>query len=70
MWKLELDQDPQGRVVNRVGTKDDWYKKAAEYWNNTEATYNGVLGGYPELNDPDIKASFKFLSFLIEKGII
>jgi hypothetical protein len=32
MWRLEFGQDPQGRVINRVGSKEDWYKKAAQYW--------------------------------------
>lgn len=32
MWKLEFESDPQGKVKTRAGTKENWYKKGAEYW--------------------------------------
>lgn len=32
MWRLEFENDPRGRVMNRVGSKDNWYQKAADYW--------------------------------------
>ena len=39
-------------------------------WKNTEATYKGVTGGFPNLNDIDVQSSKKFLSnFLLPGGI-
>jgi len=31
---------------------------------------DGVLGGFGILNDPDIKSSIKFLTYLFEKKMI
>jgi len=31
MWKVELENQ-SAEVQHRVGSKDNWYNKAAEYW--------------------------------------
>jgi protein N-terminal methyltransferase len=66
MWKRELE--PSKYDANTAGSKGDWYNKGAEYWEKTEATISGVLGGFPELNTPDIKASKKLLAYFFEKA--
>jgi len=70
MWKKELENPDNGDVKNPIGSKDNWYNKAAEYWEKTDATLDGVLGGFGILNDPDIKSSIKFLTYLFEKKMI
>ncbi len=32
MWKKELENPDNGDVKNPIGSKDNWYNKAAEYW--------------------------------------
>lgn len=43
------------------GTQNAWYNKAVAYWDNQEASVNGVLGGYGHVSDDDIMESRKFL---------
>ncbi|KAF2863294.1 hypothetical protein K470DRAFT_122329 [Piedraia hortae CBS 480.64] len=40
------------------------HEAALEYWSKTEATVNGVLGGYPELSRTDLQGSRNFLAKL------
>jgi len=70
MWQTELNNKNEDAAKNVVGGKDEWYNKAAEYWEKTDASYSGVLGGYPELNSPDVKASKIFLSFFLDNKLI
>ena len=43
-------------------SKDDWYKHSLEYWNNQDATNKGVLSGFEEVHEPDIKTSFDLMT--------
>ena len=52
LWEQEKDAD---------GTHTSWYSKAVEYWDQQEATYNGVLGGFGEVSDVDIRDSRSLL---------
>lgn len=36
-------------------------EQAVEYWDNQEASYNGVLGGFGHVSEVDVKESSKFL---------
>lgn len=69
MWKVELSDDNSNLipVVQKIGSNELWYSKQAEYWEKTEATVNGVLGGFEKLNKPDIVDSKKFLALLNSK---
>lgn len=58
MWSSEL-AGADGR--------QKWYAKATEWWEVQECSLNGVLGGYPETNGPDLRESKRFLG-LIRKG--
>lgn len=42
-----------------------WYKRAKDYWENTPATVNGVLGGYSYVSVMDVKGSQAFLAPLL-----
>ncbi|EGR29557.1 phosphoethanolamine n-methyltransferase, putative [Ichthyophthirius multifiliis] len=64
MWEVELNGKQHPNVVNKIGSIAQWYLKAAQYWENTEATTNGVLGGFGILHEPDIHDSNEFLDFL------
>ncbi len=39
----------------------DWYSASVEYWDRQEASFNGVLGGYGHVSEPDVAESRKFL---------
>ena len=41
----------------RIGSKEQWYKGAVEYWDNQDATYDGVLGGYEKVHPVDADTS-------------
>jgi protein N-terminal methyltransferase len=43
MWKRALESG-----------KGEWYDHGARYWDGVEATVNGVLGGFPEVHQPDM----------------
>ncbi|MDR3548581.1 MAG: methyltransferase domain-containing protein [Candidatus Pacebacteria bacterium] len=70
MWKMELGAD--GKTVKEdrkvVGSKDEWYKRGNEYWNNVPRDASGMLQGWTQVCEPDIKCSFAFLSKLIKEG--
>ncbi|CAK8997715.1 N-terminal Xaa-Pro-Lys N-methyltransferase 1-B (Alpha N-terminal protein methyltransferase 1A-B) (Methyltransferase-like protein 11A-B) (X-Pro-Lys N-terminal protein methyltransferase 1A-B) (NTM1A-B) [Durusdinium trenchii] len=34
-----------------------WYQKAADHWAAQAATLDGVLGGFPETSEPDLRES-------------
>merc|ERR1719350_2667605 len=55
LWRSEL-KDEQSRR--------GWYGVAEKYWDGQEANLNGVLGGYPETNGPDLRESKRFLDLL------
>ncbi|EAR97899.2 AdoMet-dependent proline di-methyltransferase (macronuclear) [Tetrahymena thermophila SB210] len=67
MWDTELSNKDTGSVINKIGSKDNWYSKQAQYWEKTEATVEGVLGGFGKLHKPDITDSRKLLELLHDK---
>ncbi|CAE7344364.1 unnamed protein product [Symbiodinium necroappetens] len=44
--------------------KSSWYKKTLEHWAAQDATVNGVLGGFPETSEPDLRESRRFLKMV------
>lgn len=48
LWKTVKSSD---------GGDEKWYKHAVEYWDQQEASYNGVLGGYGFVSDVDLRDS-------------
>ncbi|CCW67997.1 unnamed protein product [Phytomonas sp. Hart1] len=61
LWKGELRGD-------LYDPKKGWYGKSLEYWKNTPATIDGVLGGISSIHDMDIKESADFISALPDHG--
>lgn len=61
MWKKELTGD-------LYDANSGWYGKSLEYWKNTPATVDGVLGGMEFVHDWDIKESREFLESLPDRG--
>merc|ERR1712232_229760 len=55
MWNSELASD-EGRK--------NWYATATCHWETQDANINGILGGYPEANGPDLRESKRFLRLL------
>lgn len=58
MWR-EQTGDPS--------KKCDWYKHGVGYWEGVEASVNGVLGGYAQVDEPDIEGSEAFLNTLLSE---
>lgn len=48
LWQREADAD---------GSHEQWYRKAVDYWDKQEASYDGVLGGFGFVSDDDIRDS-------------
>jgi protein N-terminal methyltransferase len=46
--------------------KDDRYEKTKEYWESCDSTIANMLGGNPEINPIDIKASKELITNLIK----
>lgn len=47
--------------------KTHWYREGVSYWEGVKATVDGVLGGYANVNDPDISCSEDFLKSLLSE---
>ncbi|KAJ0508976.1 putative protein methyltransferase [Helianthus annuus] len=45
MWQEEVGDSQK---------KHDWYSNDVGYWQGVEASVEGVLGGYGQVNEPDI----------------
>lgn len=53
-------QDPEQlwqKAKGQDGTHKDWYQGAVQYWDQQEASYDGVLGGFGYVSDYDISDS-------------
>jgi len=58
MWRKELS-----------GGRDSWYAKAAHHWETQEPNLNGILGGFPETNGPDLRESKRFIELIKQKPL-
>ena len=57
------DEDQEGELVHVAGgtrEREEWYETAATYWEGVEATVDGVLGGFGDLTDVDLRDSHIF----------
>lgn len=55
MWDKEVN-----------GNKEEWYRKADEYWSSVDASLKGVLGGLDFLHNLDITESDRLLRKLFK----
>ena len=51
------------------GTHRDWYQGAVRYWDQQEASYDGVLGGFGYVSDYDISDSRSLLQRVSGRGM-
>ncbi|KAK7368723.1 hypothetical protein VNO80_10752 [Phaseolus coccineus] len=47
--------------------KTQWYRDGVSYWEGVNPTMDGVLGGYANVNEPDISCSEDFLKILLSE---
>ena len=43
--------------VERIGSKEQWYDGAVDYWNKQTTDLDGILGGYGRVHPCDIDTS-------------
>lgn len=63
-------QDPDTlwqKAKGQDGTHRDWYQGAVSYWDQQEASYDGVLGGFGYVSDYDISDSSALLTRVSER---
>ncbi|KAK7363234.1 hypothetical protein VNO77_05368 [Canavalia gladiata] len=47
--------------------KTQWYRDGVSYWEGVKANMDGVLGGFANVNEPDISCSEDFLKILLSE---
>ncbi|BAT74058.1 hypothetical protein VIGAN_01164700 [Vigna angularis var. angularis] len=47
--------------------KTQWYRDGVSYWEGVNPTMDGVLGGFANVNEPDISCSEDFLKILLSE---
>jgi len=55
MWQRELSEKTEDNHLA-------WYSKALSYWRSSEATVDGVLGGYGAVSPQDLEETAAFLT--------
>ncbi|XP_074598778.1 N-terminal methyltransferase [Brevipalpus obovatus] len=53
-------------MVNGKPVGDDYYAKGIQYWENIDASLDGMLGGYSRVSAADLKGSRRFLNRFIK----
>lgn len=72
MWRevigcdgVEKEQEEGSSTVQSSIKRQEWYSKGIAYWQGVDASVDGVLGGYGNVNDADVKGSEAFLQPLL-----
>ncbi|KAH9747642.1 alpha N-terminal protein methyltransferase 1 [Citrus sinensis] len=60
MWREQIGEDGEQQEK-----KTQWYREGISYWEGVEASVDGVLGGFGNVNEVDIKGSEAFLQMLL-----
>ena len=50
-----------GDVQRYEAQRNEWYQRGVRYWEKTDATVDGVLGGFGYISQEDLKGSRQFL---------
>ncbi|XVE89429.1 hypothetical protein DITRI_Ditri19aG0200900 [Diplodiscus trichospermus] len=61
MWREQIGDEGDD------SKKTQWYREGVAYWEGVEASVDGVLGGFGQVNDADIKGSEAFLNTLLHE---
>lgn len=71
--KTQKGDDSEGQQYNSTSemwkkqlADGAWYEKAEKYWETSEVSVDGVLGGFENLDGPDIVHSSQFLQSLFD----
>ncbi|XP_021747305.1 alpha N-terminal protein methyltransferase 1-like [Chenopodium quinoa] len=64
MWKEQLGDGTDSHK------KVDWYRNGVGYWQEVDASVDGVLGGFGHVTEPDIKGSEAFLNSLLSDPLL
>ncbi|KAK6263591.1 hypothetical protein QUC31_011682 [Theobroma cacao] len=63
MWRKQIGDADEGDNHK----KTQWYREGVAYWEGVEASVDGVLGGFGQVNEADIKGSEVFLNTLLHE---
>ncbi|WRX26066.1 Alpha-N-methyltransferase NTM1 - like 1 [Theobroma cacao] len=63
MWREQIGEADEGENHK----KTQWYSEGVAYWEGVEASVDGVLGGFGQVNEADIKGSEVFLNTLLHE---
>jgi len=55
-------------IQQLMSDPERWYKHSQQFWQNTDSTVNGMLGGYGSLSPHDLTSSAQFLKPFIMSG--
>jgi len=55
-------------IQQLMSDPERWYKHSQHFWQNTDSTVNGMLGGYGSLSPHDLTSSAQFLKPFIMSG--
>ncbi|XP_022716504.1 alpha N-terminal protein methyltransferase 1 isoform X2 [Durio zibethinus] len=61
MWREQIGDEGD------APKKTQWYREGVAYWEGVEASVDGVLGGFGQVNDADINGSEAFLNTLLHE---
>ncbi|KAJ4702851.1 alpha N-terminal protein methyltransferase 1-like [Melia azedarach] len=62
MWREQIGEEGEQQQK-----KTQWYREGVSYWEGVEASVDGVLGGFGNVNEADIKGSEAFLQTLFSE---
>ncbi|XP_017978430.1 PREDICTED: alpha N-terminal protein methyltransferase 1 isoform X2 [Theobroma cacao] len=63
MWREQIGDADEGDNHK----KTQWYREGVAYWEGVEASVDGVLGGFGQVNEADVKGSEVFLNTLLHE---
>ncbi|WRX27537.1 Alpha-N-methyltransferase NTM1 - like 3 [Theobroma cacao] len=63
MWREQIGDADEGDNHK----KTQWYREGVAYWEGVEALVDGVLGGFGQVNEADVKGSEVFLNTLLHE---
>ncbi|KAI4324170.1 hypothetical protein L6164_023727 [Bauhinia variegata] len=55
--------------IGDTSKKTEWYRQGVGYWEGVEASVDGVLGGFGNVNEADIRDSEAFLKILLSERL-
>eukprot|EP01125_Pyxidicula_operculata_P009018 TRINITY_DN2979_c0_g1_i4.p1 TRINITY_DN2979_c0_g1~~TRINITY_DN2979_c0_g1_i4.p1 ORF type:complete len:264 (-),score=45.20 TRINITY_DN2979_c0_g1_i4:328-1119(-) len=71
MWKKHFahkdgSTKPEGIDEELKLVEENWYGKSTNYWEGIPATVDGMLGGFEDVSNPDVRGSYTFVIDYVE----